>query len=880
MDAQVKKSLLALKVEIPKIHNALAQCRTSMGKSDMKPPRDLEGSLEMAIENLKTILIWINPDHASKKGDSISLDIRSEDSDLTPEEAQSLLKDLPDESPQPLTPRNESRSKHSSKELAEELSDEEAFALLEQGEPQQPLTNSSPMTSKSAKNKSAHEEMSDDEARKLLEAMDAPLETPSSPDHNDINDASEMSDEEARKLLAAMDEPIPPPTAKAGESGFVSADDEALALLKAMGGDDSSLELEPAAPPRPPQPKSAQKIPQEEPVSSEELTEIEEFSKNDFASDPDMMRDFGQNSDELMETLDQTILQLEQNPKDKETIESIFRAAHTLKGAAGMFGFKAMERVMHRMENLFDQVRKGILVPTADTIDVVFQGLDLLRKLLEAAKSGTPSGVPTVPVVKALELASTGKYSKGSLSPSSSPEKKQEPNTAGNPPASGAGGDHADQQKKTEQSTIRVDLERLDMLVNLVGELVIDRTRFASLDETLRTTSPQLKVVGVFSETVQLFGRHMNEIHEIIMKIRMVPIGNAFNKFTRVVRDLARQLDKDINLIISGEDTELDKTLVEQIGDPLIHLIRNSCDHGVEVPETRIAAGKPRTGIISLSARQEGNHIIITIRDDGKGIQVDAVRKKAVEKGLITEDTTLSKREIFNLIFEPGFSTAEKVTTVSGRGVGMDVVRKQISKLKGIIEIDSEIGQGTTTTIRLPLTLAIVQSLLVESCGDIFAIPLSTVVESVRINPSDIQSIGDAEVIKRHGNVLPLMHLHENLDLGEKNQNSWYVAESHRDEDKVAIQTKNIRKKDRLFVVIVGTADRRFGIVVDQLLHQQEMVIKSMGPLMKRVPCVAGGSVLGNGEVVLVLDIQELEDKFRARSKSKRENKATNQYAS
>ena len=271
-------------------------------------------------------------------------------------------------------------------------------------------------------------------------------------------------------------------------------------------------------------------------------------------------------------------------------------------------------------------------------------------------------------------------------------------------------------------------------------------------------------------------------------------------------------------------------------------------------------------GKYRLAARQEGNHIIITIQDDGKGLPVDAIRKKAIERGLITEDMTLSKRDVFNLIFEPGFSTAEKVTTVSGRGVGMDVVRKQISKLKGLIDLDSEQGKGTTTTIRLPLTLAIMQSLLVESAGECFAIPLSSVVESVRIKPEDVQYVGDAEVIKRHGKVLPLMHLHDTLDLDVKERASWYAR---RDKETKAVTALRIAKrKERLYVVIVGSGDRRFGIVVDQLLNQQEMVIKSLGPVMKDTPCVAGGAVLGNGEVVLVLDIQELEDRFRSRARS------------
>lgn len=767
-----------------------------------------------------------------------------------------------------------------------EISDDEAWRMLE--------AMDAPLEAPAAAADTAvpDAEMSDDEARRMLEAMDAPAS-----DANGATTDAEMSDDEARALLEAMDTPVataPTPAAVtrlAPTPTEMSADDEALALLKMMGGAEADDEVPVPAPAPKPAPVKAPAskaapapvlaahagaVAEEGEPGEETMAEVDEFSKNDFASDPDMMNDFLTNTDELMETLDKTVLQLEQNPRDRETIESIFRAAHTLKGAAGMFGFKAMERVMHRMENLFDLVRKGTLVPTGDTIDVLFQGLDVLRLLLEAVRGGKPSGTKTVPIVRALELAAKGKYVKGSAkgaAPVAAEEETQDraPAATAAPEDHGQGGGGGGSAKKTpsaEQSTIRVDLERLDMLVNLVGELVIDRTRFASIEEEIRTTQPQAKVAGNMTETVQLFGRHMNEIHEIIMKIRMVPIGNAFNKFTRIVRDLSRQLGKEIELYIEGEDTELDKTLVEQIGDPLIHLIRNSCDHGVEMPDTRVAAGKGKSGKIFLGARQEGNNIIITIQDDGKGIPVDAIRKKAIERGLISEETVLSKRDIFNLIFEPGFSTAEKVTTISGRGVGMDVVRKQISKLKGLIDIDSEVGQGTTTTIRLPLTLAIVQSLLVESLGEIFAIPLSTVVESVRIKPDEIQRVGDTEVIKRHGRVLPLMHLHDTLGLGAKADVSWYSGYRRQAEDEPAAATR-ARRTDRLYVVIVGSGDHRFGIVVDQLLNQQEMVIKSMGPVMKNVPCVAGGAVLGNGEVVLVLDIQELEDRFRSRVRGK-----------
>jgi len=345
------------------------------------------------------------------------------------------------------------------------------------------------------------------------------------------------------------------------------------------------------------------------------------------------------------------------------------------------------------------------------------------------------------------------------------------------------------------------------------------------------------------------------------MKVRMVPIGNAFNKFTRIVRDLSKSLNKQIELYISGESAELDKTLVDQIGDPLVHLIRNSCDHGIESPEERKKKGKDPRGRIMLSAMQEGNHIVIKIEDDGKGIDPVIIRRKAIEKGIINEDEQLSERDIFNLIFAAGFSTAEQVTNISGRGVGMDVVKKNIMKLKGMLEIDSTINQGTCITIRLPLTLAIVQSLLVRSHNETFAIPLGSVIESIRVAPQDIQKIGDAEVVRLRERVLPLLHLNEALNLSTK-ANTIPDFIQQRKKDKLG------RRKNKLFIVVAGHPDRPYGIVVDQLLNQQEMVIKSMGRLLKTVPCVAGGAVLGHGEVVLVLDMAELEESFRSKGRS------------
>lgn len=697
-------------------------------------------------------------------------------------------------------------------------------------------------------------DMSDDEARALLEAMDAPVATAT---------GGAIDDDEAMRLLAEMDAPSTPavstkPVGVAPKPApAVSADDEALALLAAMGGLEDSA----------PTPVAVAAAPSPSGLDTSGIEEIPEWENNDFASDPEMMNDFTQNTNEIMQTLDDNVLRLEQNPTDKETIEEIFRAAHTLKGAAGMFGFKSIERVMHRMENLFDLVRKGKLVPKSDTIDVVFQGFDVLKKLLAAVLAGKPSGIKTAPIVKMLELAAEGKATgaKRSAVTEDAPQAAA-PDSAGDSGHGtddhGGSGGGATKKKSEAASTIRVDLERLDALVNLVGELVIDRTRFVNIDESLRIQAPQLKLSSSMTETLQQFGRHMNEIQDIIMKVRMVPVGSVFNKYPRIVRDLARQLGKQIDLMLDGEETEFDKTLVEQIADPLVHLIRNACDHGIEMPEERKAAGKSPNGSVTLSARQEGNQILIMITDDGKGMDVNRIKAKAIEKGLITADQQLTDRDIFNLIFEPGFSTAEKVTTVSGRGVGMDVVKKQIAKLKGMVEISSAPGKGSTITIQLPLTLAIMQSLLVGIGEEVFAIPLSSVVESIRIKPEEIQRVGESQVIKLRNSVLPLIYLDDVLDLQKKEKDYWYRHPNSSGVSQLAAK-RRAKRDERLFVVVVGSAERRFGLVVDALLNQQEMVIKPMSTLIRGTPCVAGGAVMGNGDVVLVLDVPEVDSFYR-----------------
>ncbi|RDB35855.1 MAG: hypothetical protein DCC88_08105 [Spirobacillus cienkowskii] len=653
----------------------------------------------------------------------------------------------------------------------------------------------------------------------------------------------------------------------------------------------------------------------EEDFDTKNLAGGDGFEKPDL--DPEMLQDFLSNADDLIENLSQAMLELEGNPESKEAVESIFRNAHTIKGTSGMFGFRAIEKLTHKMENLFDRIRKGTLSVTPALMDGLFFGLDRIRRMFEAIKKNQSSEQPINDALAKLSAAVSGKaVAKPAGAPAAAPAASAPPAAAAPaapPPAAKPAADKpaADKkktdEKKTDEAggTIRVDLKRLDSLVNLVGELVIDRTRFARIEEELRGNGNS-ELGHSMSESVLLFGRHMNEVQSIIMKIRMVPVGNAFYKFTRVVRDLCRQIGKEIDLHIIGGETELDKTLVEEIGDPLVHLIRNSVDHGVELPDDREKLGKTRKGNIHLKASQDGNMIVITIQDDGKGLQVDKIKAKAIERGLVKDNEHMTNKEIFSLIFESGFSTAEKVTNISGRGVGMDVVKKSIVKLKGIIELDSELGKGTTTTIKLPLTLAIIPSLMVETLGESYAIPLVNVIESIRIRPEDVQKMGSADFVKLRDRVLPLLKLADVFDLHTMKDLLWYSvndiqrikhheepnvqekqeqtsAPESKPETNVAVPPKESalmnnsdgkhqtasnfsfrmrHTKPRIIFVVVGVGEKRVGVIVDQLQGQQEIVIKSLGRLMGKRRGVAGGCVLGNGRVALVLDVGEIIDDF------------------
>lgn len=387
----------------------------------------------------------------------------------------------------------------------------------------------------------------------------------------------------------------------------------------------------------------------------------------------------------------------------------------------------------------------------------------------------------------------------------------------------------------TQVHTIRVDTVRMDNLINLVGEMVITRTRLVQIGLDLKDQHRMDSLVNNLNETNVYLGRLMNDLQESVMRLRMVPIGTVFSRFPRLVRDLARKTGKEIDLALKGEDTELDKTVVEVIGDPLMHLIRNSVDHGIETPEDRRAAGKPEGGTITLDAYHEGNHIAILVSDDGKGLPLHKIRQKAIERGLISDREELSERDIANLIFLPGFSTADKVTDISGRGVGMDVVKRALNNLGGMIDINTRQGQGTTFTIRLPLTLAIIQALLVEVGTEIYAVPLSSVLETLLVDRKEIKTVGGLPMVQLRGNTLPLISLQEKFDLP-------------------APETPS----EEVFVVVVGLGDKALGLIVDGLRGQQEIVIKSLGDFLNNLPGIAGATILGDGKVTLILDIGSL----------------------
>ncbi len=571
-------------------------------------------------------------------------------------------------------------------------------------------------------------------------------------------------------------------------------------------------------------------------------------------------------TNEIIESLDSNLVKLEKDPANLDLLNEIFRGAHTMKGTSGFLGFGELMRLTHNMEDVLNKLRKNELQVAEETMDVLLEAVDFVKLVLQDIIDNNQGNTDINGIIEKLKrIYEEQTATAGTARPSESTEETEEKEPSQSedqetpeiwedePEVEASAKSVESRPSQTESqsvstlqkafgkkvdSTIRVGVDRLDSLVNMVGELVLGRNALLQTIGKLQAEHEGEGILDNLQQSSSQINLITTELHVAIMKMRMLQVGHVFNKFPRVVRDLSRDLSKKIDLEISGEETELDKSVIEEINDPLVHLIRNSVDHGIELPEDRVKSGKPERGIIKLSAYQIGNNIIIEVADDGKGMNIEVIKQKAIERGLTTSETAeeLSRKEILNFIFQPGFSTAAKTTNVSGRGVGMDVVRTNIEKLKGTIELSSEEGKGSLVTIRLPLTLAIIQGLLVESENDIFAIPLTSVIETVVISPDQIKYINQKKVVKHRDTILPLVDLTE------------------------ALFNKSPEKRDRLRVVVVGLAEKKLGLIVESLLGQEEVVIKSMGEYLGNTPGVAGATIMGDGRVRLILDLASLFD--------------------
>lgn len=625
----------------------------------------------------------------------------------------------------------------------------------------------------------------------------------------------------------------------------------------------------------------------------------------------ELLEDFLVESFELIEQIDHDLVELESNPDDLELLNRIFRVAHTVKGSSSFLNFDTLTKLTHHMEDVLNKARHGELKITADVMDVVLKSVDMMKGLLVSIRDNgndSNSGIDISQICPQLTAISEGQ-SPTSATPEPEPAPAPEPAAADIPPsaipedidpntlsedqinaeierllkvrkaedearraakASGGGvapatapaavpdkpdsadkpaaaakpaGDGANAPAKASANasdqTIRVEVGRLDYLMNLVGELVLSKNRLLTIYNDVEERYDGEQFLEELNQVVSSLSLVTTDVQLAVMKTRMQPVAKVFNKFPRVVRDIGRDLNKQIDLIISGEETELDKSIVEEIGDPLTHIIRNSCDHGIEDPATRKAAGKPEKGTIELKAYNEGNHIVIEIIDDGKGIDAEAIRIKAVERGLISENEadTMSNKEIYSIIFRPGFSMAAKVTNISGRGVGMDVVKTNVEKLHGVIDIDSEIGKGTTLKLKIPLTLAIIQSLLVGTQEEIYAIPLANVNETVRVSVDNIYTIEGKNVLRLRDEVLSLVRLSDLFGVKQ-------VLESG----------------DQTYVVVISVAETKLGIIVDNLIGQEEIVIKSLGSYLANIDGIAGGTIRGDGRVTLIVDVGVIMD--------------------
>jgi two-component system chemotaxis sensor kinase CheA len=597
---------------------------------------------------------------------------------------------------------------------------------------------------------------------------------------------------------------------------------------------------------------------------------------SDFAGMEDMLQDFLTEASDLLSGVDNKLVDLEKRPDDKELLNEIFRGFHTIKGGAGFLNATEMVKLCHRTENLFDKLRNGELELDPSIMDVIMAATGVVRNMfgelssaqqpspadpvllasLDAVLSGESVAAAAAPKTMQTPTAPVAEQSVGgepdwtqlyhslvgdeaasvkpaavpvAAAPAPAPATAPKPAAAPAPrPAAGPTAAAA----AAKDTTIRVDTARLDQVLNLSGEIGLTKNRLTCLRTTLMQGKNDHETIKSLDEAVSHLDLLVGDLQNAVMKTRMQPIGRLFQKYPRLARDLARQLGKDVELVLSGEETEIDKTMIEDLNDPLVHLIRNAVDHGVDSPEERAAAGKPAKSLVHLSAEQVGDHIVIEIVDDGRGIRADAVRQKAVDKGLIDFETanSLDEKQCLNLIFLPGFSTKDQISDVSGRGVGMDVVKTNIQKLNGRVDVTSVVGQGSTFRIMLPLTLAILPVLMVRLASQPFAVPLSMVREILPIRSGDVQRVsGKATMIVRE-EVLPIRTLASLI--------GWETTSAP------------------AFGVLMQCGESNFILAIDSFIGQADVVIK---PLLDIKPKgIAGATLTGDGAIVLVLDMEAL----------------------
>jgi two-component system chemotaxis sensor kinase CheA len=572
-----------------------------------------------------------------------------------------------------------------------------------------------------------------------------------------------------------------------------------------------------------------------------------EPADNPLTRDPELLNDVILESNEHLASVENELLKLEKDPANQEAIHTAFRSFHTIKGLAGFLELTEIQQVAHQTESLLDQARNGRLTVTPAVADVILAAKDYLDRAFQQLAAVLRGGAPQPfanPAAVIERVRQAGVASQEKLPEQAAPQapaetadtpEATERAEAGAGPAAAAEASQpagASSHQSAESRTVKVDTAKLDYLVEMIGELVIAQSQVRHDPNLATIENPRLH------RNLAQLARTTTELQKVGMAMRMVPIGLAFRRMVRLARDLSRKAGKQVEVEITGEDTELDRTIVEELADPLVHMVRNSLDHGIEPPDERRAQGKPPTGRLCLRASHQAGYILIEVADDGRGIDRKRVLAKARERGLIADGAPLSDSEVFNLIFEPGFSTAERVTDISGRGVGMDVVRKQIQKLRGRIEIQSRPGQGTTFLLKLPLTLAIIDGLVVSVGRERYIVPLFGVRETFRPKPEMISTVlGRGEVALVRGELLPVVRLYQRFGVQPRTKDPAQAV-----------------------IIVAESGNRVYCLMVDDFIGKQEVVIRSLGETLKNIPGVAGGAILGDGRVGLVLDLDGVSE--------------------